>query len=249
MKTYSSGEAARHLGVSLRTVQYYDRQQIVSPSFKSEKDRRIYTEEDLKKLELAILYRELGFALKDIRNIMYSESPDTLLSEMLSSYHHHLSEDIRHKQEQLDKIELMQKKLKKEGSLAISNHQQLVMLLETKRADHRTMRLLAGYLGFLFLSFPICLSFHLPELALFLAAAGLLLLVFYHASRYRYLCPHCQRLFELPWYRDLFSLHDPKKGKYTRCPHCHQRGWMEEFGKVKLYKDSLAHLNKEDQPG
>lgn len=24
MKTYSSGEAARHLGVSLRTVQYYD---------------------------------------------------------------------------------------------------------------------------------------------------------------------------------------------------------------------------------
>lgn len=242
MKNYSSGEVAKKPKVSLRTIQYYDTQHIVSPSIRSEKGRRIYTTEDIKKLQLAMLYKALGFALKDIRQIMHSSKPYQVISELLVHYHEQLSVDISKKQTQLDKIEWMQNYIKKESSLDIPDHKTLVMMLNTKKVKTKTNRHLTFYLLFLLISFPICLHFQCPQLAILLSVVGLLWLVASHASHHRYLCCHCQRLFALPWYRDLLTLHDPKKGKYTCCPHCHQRGWMQEVGYQKN-KESLLECS------
>ena len=43
---YSSGEFARMAGVTLRTIRYYDKQNILKPSLVSEAGARFYTEED-----------------------------------------------------------------------------------------------------------------------------------------------------------------------------------------------------------
>lgn len=44
MVNYSTGELAKKVGVSIRTVQYYDRRQLLSPAKLSEAGRRVYTD-------------------------------------------------------------------------------------------------------------------------------------------------------------------------------------------------------------
>ena len=44
---YSSGEFARMAHVTLRTIRYYDKQNILKPSYVSDAGARFYTDEDL----------------------------------------------------------------------------------------------------------------------------------------------------------------------------------------------------------
>ena len=44
------GQAAKKMGVTVRTLQYYDREGLLPPSGESEGGRRLYTDKDLIKL-------------------------------------------------------------------------------------------------------------------------------------------------------------------------------------------------------
>ena len=66
---YSSGEFARMAGVTLRTIRYYDKQNILKPSLLSEAGARFYTEEDFARLQQILLLKYLGFSLDDIREM------------------------------------------------------------------------------------------------------------------------------------------------------------------------------------
>ena len=48
MSKYTTGELAKLCGVTVRTVQYYDTRDILSPSELSEGGRRLYTDDDLR---------------------------------------------------------------------------------------------------------------------------------------------------------------------------------------------------------
>ena len=47
---YSSGEFARMAHVTLRTIRYYDKQNILKPSYVTEAGARFYTDEDFARL-------------------------------------------------------------------------------------------------------------------------------------------------------------------------------------------------------
>ena len=51
MPKYTTGEVAKFCGVSVRTVQYYDTRNILVPTELSEGGRRLYSEDDLKKMK------------------------------------------------------------------------------------------------------------------------------------------------------------------------------------------------------
>lgn len=67
-------EVSKLAGVSIRTLQYYDRIGLLHPSKYSNAGYRLYTDTDLGRLQQILLFRELEFPLRDIREIM--ESPD-----------------------------------------------------------------------------------------------------------------------------------------------------------------------------
>lgn len=67
-------EVSKLAGVSIRTLQYYDKIGLLHPSAYSEAGYRLYAAKDLDRLQQILLFRELEFPLKDIRKIM--ESPD-----------------------------------------------------------------------------------------------------------------------------------------------------------------------------
>ena len=60
MSKYTTGEIAKLCGVSVRTVQYYDSRNILVPSELSEGGRRLYSENDLKRMRVICFLREAG---------------------------------------------------------------------------------------------------------------------------------------------------------------------------------------------
>ncbi len=62
------GEVAKKMGVTVRTLQYYDREGLLSPSAESEGGRRLYADKDVIKLHQILSLKHLGFSLDDIKN-------------------------------------------------------------------------------------------------------------------------------------------------------------------------------------
>ena len=70
MMRYTAGELARVLGVSARTVRFYDEKGILAPVGHSESGYRIYDETSVEKLQKILMLRFLDFSLEQIRGIM-----------------------------------------------------------------------------------------------------------------------------------------------------------------------------------
>ena len=67
---WTVGEAAELAKVSVRTLHHYDEIGLLEPSDRSEAGYRLYTVDDLERLQQILLFRELGFALPEIRAIV-----------------------------------------------------------------------------------------------------------------------------------------------------------------------------------
>lgn len=66
---YSSGEFARMAQVSVRTIRFYDKQNILKPSYVTPAGARFYTDSDFVKLQQILLLKYLGFSLDDIKGM------------------------------------------------------------------------------------------------------------------------------------------------------------------------------------
>ena len=63
-------EVSELSGVSIRTLQYYDRIGLLSPADRTDAGYRLYDDAALEKLQQILLFRELQFPLKDIMEIV-----------------------------------------------------------------------------------------------------------------------------------------------------------------------------------
>lgn len=66
------GELAKKMGTTVRTLQYYDKEGLLSPTAESEGGRRLYTHKDMIKLHQILSLKSLGFSLDDIKNKLIS---------------------------------------------------------------------------------------------------------------------------------------------------------------------------------
>ncbi len=69
-------EVSRLTGVSIRTLQYYDKIGLLRPAGHTRSGYRLYDDAALERLQQILLFRELEFPLKDIRAILESADFD-----------------------------------------------------------------------------------------------------------------------------------------------------------------------------
>lgn len=69
-------EVAKLTGVTVRTLQYYDKIGLLVPSDMTPSGYRIYNEDSLSDLQQILFFRELGFSLRDIKEIMTNSHYD-----------------------------------------------------------------------------------------------------------------------------------------------------------------------------
>lgn len=81
---YSSGEFARMAQVSVRTIRFYDKQNILKPSYVTPAGARFYTDSDFVKLQQILLLKYLGFSLDDIKGMTIDDMDYHFLRNSLS---------------------------------------------------------------------------------------------------------------------------------------------------------------------
>lgn len=68
------GELAKSTGVSVRTLHHYDHIGLLTPSDHTETGHRLYTTDDIARLQQILSLRQLGFSLEEINE--FFENPD-----------------------------------------------------------------------------------------------------------------------------------------------------------------------------
>ncbi|MBS5822141.1 MAG: MerR family transcriptional regulator [Enterococcus sp.] len=107
MSKYTTGEIAKRCNISVRTVQFYDTKGLLIPTEVSDSGRRLYLNEDLKKLQLICLLKSLGLKLASIKDILTSEFAVNTLLLILKEQSKQLDDEIKEKKDQLKAIEII----------------------------------------------------------------------------------------------------------------------------------------------
>lgn len=131
---YSSGEFAHMAHVTLRTIRYYDKANILKPSFVTDAGARFYTDADLARLQQILLLKYLGFSLDDIREMIVD---DTDYQYMANS----LNVQLKLIQDRIEQMQLVEKAiqdttnmLKKEHSIDWSQMLHLIHLTSMEKS-------------------------------------------------------------------------------------------------------------------
>lgn len=77
-KYYTSGEFAKKANITIRTIRYYDKQGILSPTFRNNSGYRFYSDEDFIKLQKILTLKYLGFSLEEIRTMTLYDSTEEI---------------------------------------------------------------------------------------------------------------------------------------------------------------------------
>ena len=70
------GQVAERFDVTVRTLHHYDEIGLLVPSDRSAAGYRLYTEDDLVRLQHVVVYRRLGFALEEVALLL--EQPESV---------------------------------------------------------------------------------------------------------------------------------------------------------------------------
>ena len=75
-RAYRIGDVSRMAGVSIRTLHYYDEIGLLVPRARTDSGYRLYTDDDLLRLQQILIGRELGLPLEEIRRSLDDPSFD-----------------------------------------------------------------------------------------------------------------------------------------------------------------------------
>lgn len=234
MSKYTTGEIAKQCGVSVRTVQYYDSRGILVPSELSEGGRRLYSEEDVRRLKIICFLRELDLPINSIGKLLSEKNPQEVISLLLDEQEKELSAEIAEKQSQLDKLEELKRSLKKVEHFSVESIGDVACIMKNKK-ELRKMRMIMLAVG---------MAMNIVEigtLALWIwkgiwqpFAMGMCLVValavwvsFFYYKRVAYICPQCHTVFRSTFKEMFLARHTPNTRRLT-CVSCGHHGFCVE---------------------
>lgn len=240
MSQYTTGEVAKHCGITVRTVQYYDSRGILPPSQLSEGGRRLYSEEDLQKMKMICFLRELGMSISTISQLLQEEHPEKVVDLLLCRQEKELREEIAQRQEKLDKLTQLQKIVKNAEDFRVER----IGDMATEMTGKKKLRKVRWNIALMAIAAELLevgtiLLWVLKDIwwpfAFIGAPALILFCVFisiYYFRNVAYICPECRQVFSPKFKEAFFANHTPTTRKLT-CPHCGHKGFCVETYKEK----------------
>ena len=234
MSQYTTGEMAKACGVTVRTVQFYDQKGILIPSALSEGGRRLYSEDDLKKMKIICFLRDTGLSLDTIGQLMMEENPESTISILLVQQEQVLREEISERREKLNRLEELKKWVESASSFSVETIGDIATIMEGQKkmsAMHRNMLLTGLPLSLLQIASILLWIFKgiwWPFVIWALAAIpwGVLWSRYYFRHT-AYICPQCHEVFRPTFKEAFFANHTPKTRKLT-CVKCGRKGFCVE---------------------
>lgn len=234
MSKYTTGELAKLCGVTVRTVQYYDTRGILVPNELSEGGRRLYSEDDVKRMKIICFLRELGLSIDSIGQLLSEEDPGSVISLLLDQQEETLKSEIGEREEKLHKLSELKAGLKSVSEFSVESIGDIAYTMTNKaklKKIHRNL-LLAGL--------PVSVAQWVAIALTVVKGWWWLLIVWaavavpfgiwvsrYYFNRVNYICPHCHEVFKPAMKEAFWANHTPNTRKLT-CPACGHRGFCVE---------------------
>lgn len=126
------GEMAKRMGVTVRTLQYYDKEGLLAPSAESEGGRRLYTDKDLIKLHQILSLKSLGFSLNDIKQRIISLNTPEDVANTLSEQADDIHKKIEQLQASLSAIEQLKAEVLQMQTVNFKKYADIIVNLQMK---------------------------------------------------------------------------------------------------------------------
>jgi DNA-binding transcriptional MerR regulator len=234
MSKYTTGEIAKFCDVTVRTVQYYDTRGILVPSELSEGGRRLYTEDDLRRLKIICFLRELDLPIDAISKILQEEHPEKVISLLIEQQEKVLSEEVSEKQDKLEKLRELKNGLKDRKAYSLESIGDIAIIMEGKKKlkQMRWMMILTGLpvtaLQWFSIIFWIVKGIWWPfALWVLIAIPWGILVSRYYFGHVKYICPECHEVFKPSLKEAFWANHTPTARKLT-CTSCGHKGFCVE---------------------
>lgn len=234
MSKYTTGEIAKLCGVSVRTVQYYDDRGILVPSELSEGGRRLYTEDDLKRMHIICFLREAGLPINSISALFAEKNPENIISILLEQQEQVLKEELSERQAKLDLIEGIKRELKELDTFSVESIGDIahVMKQKNKLSKMRLTMVLTGIpvTALQWTSIVLWITNGLWWLFVIWALVAIpwgICVSKYYFNHVAYICPECHEVFKPKMKEAFWTYHTPKMRRLT-CPKCGRKGLCVE---------------------
>ena len=234
MSKYTTGEIAKLCGVSVRTVQYYDDRGILVPSELSEGGRRLYTEDDLKRMHIICFLREAGLPINSISALFAEKNPENIISILLEQQEQVLREELSERQAKLDLIEGIKRELKEFDTFSVESIGDIAHVMKQKNKLNKmcwTMVLTGIPLTALqWTSIVLWITHGLWWLFVIWALVAIpwgICVSKYYFNHVAYICPECHEVFKPKMKEAFWAYHTPKMRRLT-CPKCGRKGLCVE---------------------
>lgn len=134
------GELAKKMGVTIRTLQYYDKEGLLSPSAESEGGRRLYTDKDIVLLHQILSLKSLGFSLKDIKSRLISLKTPHDVAKALTEQADVLRKNIEQLKDSLIAIEQLKVEVLQIQTVNFKKYADIIVNLQMKNDSYSLIK-------------------------------------------------------------------------------------------------------------
>lgn len=234
MSKYTTGEIAKLCEVTVRTVQYYDTRGILVPSELTEGGRRLYNEEDLRKMKIICFLRELDLPINSIDELLKEEEPGSVISLLLEQQEKQLKEEIREREERLGKLEELSSGIKNMDHFSVESIGDIAYFMKSKKELTKMRWKMVGLgaimdvieIGTIILWIKTGIWWPFALGMCVVVAIGIFISMYYY-KRVAYICPKCHTVFKPKFGQMFWANHTPNTRKLT-CTSCGHKGFCVE---------------------
>lgn len=234
MTQYTTGELAKLCGVTVRTVQFYDSKGLLIPSNLTEGGRRLYSEDDVRRMHSICFLKDLGFSLKDISSLMESNDAEKVLGMLVDNQEEALKRSIDADRKRLDRLAELRRSMGSFNSITTDSIGVIAGIVDNRK-KLKSMRIRMVIVGAIMdIAWIPTLIYGVVTGTWWPFAIGLIVAIIlgvwisrYYVRHTAYVCPEDHTIFQLPIRKLLLAKHTPSMRKLT-CPTCGFQGYCLE---------------------
>ena len=238
MSKYTTGELAKLCGVTVRTVQYYDTRGILSPGELTEGGRRLYSEDELRKMKAICFLREVGLSIDTIGKLLKEDNSETVILLLLEQREKELKDEIESGSEKLEKLAQLKKEIRTKPGFSVESISDMADIMKNSNKLKKfrlTAGLSAAVVGIIEIAMILLWALKglwIPFVAVYAAIVIPYGIIFswYYYKHVAYICPECHEVFS-PRFKEMFFASHTMKTRKLTCPKCGKKSFCVEVWK------------------